>query len=144
MENIKLVKIDSDTKEIIKSKFKFGLYEDEECTKLIKEVESNKKEGTILFENLRYNTYYIKEISAPKEYQLSNETVKVEINDKGIFVNEIQITENEGMYSFQFENTKIPKIQTGNEINRIALASIIVISLLGITTGIIILKRKRS
>lgn len=57
---------------------------------------------------------------------------------------EIQITENEGMYSFQFENTKIPKIQTGNEINRIALVSSIVISLLGITTGIIILKRKRS
>lgn len=143
LKNIKLVKIDSDTKEIIKSKFKFGLYEDEECTKLIKEVESNKKEGTVLFEDLRYNTYYIKEISAPKEYELSNDVVKLEINDEGVFTNGTQISENDGMYSFEFENQKIPKIQTGNEISRVGLISSIVISLLGISTGVIILKRKK-
>ena len=143
LKNIKLVKIDSDTKEIIKSKLKFGLYEDEECTKLIKEVESDKKEGTVLFENLRYNTYYIKEISAPKEYELSNDIVKLEINDEGIFINGTQIDENDGIYSFEFENKKIPKIQTGNEISRVGLISSIVISLLGISTGVIILKRKK-
>ena len=47
------------------------------------------------------------------------------------------------MYSFEFENQKIPKIQTGNEISRVGLISSIVISLLGISTGVIILKRKK-
>lgn len=110
---------------------------------MIKEVESNKKEGTVLFEDLRYNTYYIKEISAPKEYELSNDVVKLEINDEGVFTNGTQISENDGMYSFEFENQKIPKIQTGNEISRVGLISSIVISLLGISTGVIILKRKK-
>ena len=37
LQNIKLVKIDANTKESIKEKFTFGLYEDEECKDLIKE-----------------------------------------------------------------------------------------------------------
>ena len=56
LQNIKLVKIDANTKESIKEKFTFGLYEDEECKDLIKEYESNKEEGTIIFEDLRYGT----------------------------------------------------------------------------------------
>ena len=42
------------------------------------------------------------------------------------------------------ESIQIEYQETEKEINRIALVSSIVISLLGITTGIIILKRKRS
>ena len=38
LKNIKLNKIDSQMKEIIKEKFSFGIYEDEECNNLIKEV----------------------------------------------------------------------------------------------------------
>lgn len=66
LTDVRLIKIDKDTKEVIKSDFSFGIYEDEECTKLIKEVRSDKKLGTVLFEDLRYSTVYIKELSAPK------------------------------------------------------------------------------
>lgn len=66
LSNIQIIKIDSESKEIIKSKFIFGLYADEQCTELIKEVESDKNAGMAVFEDLRYNTFYIKELSAPK------------------------------------------------------------------------------
>lgn len=63
LKSVQVEKIDKETGEHIKSnKFTFGIFEDEECTKLIKEVGANEFEGTALFENLRYNTYYIKEL----------------------------------------------------------------------------------
>ena len=63
LKSVQVEKIDKDTGEHIKSnKFTFGIFEDEECTKLIKEVGANEFEGTALFEGLRYNTYYIKEL----------------------------------------------------------------------------------
>lgn len=63
LKSVQVEKIDKDTREHIKSnKFKFGIYEDEECTKLIKEAGANEFEGTALFDNLRYGTYYIKEL----------------------------------------------------------------------------------
>ena len=39
LKNVKIVKIDSETKEAIKDKFTFAIYEEPECTKLIKEVQ---------------------------------------------------------------------------------------------------------
>lgn len=62
LKSVQVEKIDKDTGEHIKSnKFTFGIYEDEECTKLIKIAAANEFEGTALFDNLRYGTYYIKE-----------------------------------------------------------------------------------
>lgn len=139
--DVKIVKVDKDTKEIIKSDFSFGIYEDEECTKLIKEVKSDKETGTVLFEDLRYSTAYIKELSAPKNYQLSDKILKLEINNKGVFLDGTELTEENDIYSFEFENEQIPKIQTGNEINYILLISVVIISILVIAFGIVILKR---
>ena len=130
LTNVKLVKIDKDTKEVIKSNFKFGLYEDEECTKLIKEFTSDKETGTILFEDMRYSTTY--------------KVLKLEINDKGVFLDGTELTEENDTYSFEFENTRIPKVQTGNETNYILLAIIIVISISLIIAGVVILKRNNN
>lgn len=141
LSNIKVVKIDSDTKEVIKSQFSFGLYADENCTQLIIEVDSNIEEGTALFEDLRYGTYFIKEISEPEGYILSNEIVRLEINNEGVFINGTKLEEIEDIYNFEFENKQIPKIQTGNEMNYILLISIAVISLLAIILGVVLLKR---
>ena len=129
---------------VIKSNFKFGLYEDEECTKLIKEFTSDKETGTILFEDMRYSTTYIKELEAPKNYQLSDKVLKLEINDKGVFLDGTELTEENDTYSFEFENTRIPKVQTGNETNYILLAIIIVISISLIIAGVVILKRNNN
>ena len=141
LKNVKVIKVDSETKEIIKDKFTFAIYEDPECTKTIKEVKSNSEDGTALFEELRYGTYYIKEIKAPKDYELSNKIVKVEINDKGIFVDDTQVEENENTVEFTFENKKIEVPKTGVESKIKLFASAIILSLLGIAY---IIKRKQN
>lgn len=141
LKNVKVIKIDTETKEVIKDKFIFAIYEDPECTKLIKEVKSNSEDGTALFEELRYGTYYIKEIKAPKDYELSNKIVKVEINDKGIFVDDTQVEETENTIEFTFENKKIGVPKTGVESKIKLFASAIILSLLGITY---IIKRKQN
>ena len=144
LTDITLVKIDKDTKEKIKSKFTFGLYEDKECTKLIQMVDSNKREGTVTFEDLRYGTFYAKEISSPKNYKLSDKVVKIKINDKGVFVNNKEITADEDFaYKFEFENEKIPDVHTGITFSMVALIAIAIISVILMTAGIIYLKRKK-
>ena len=62
LKSVQVEKIDQATGEHIKSnKFEFNLYEDEPCTKLIKTVGANEFEGTALFKDLRFGTFYIKE-----------------------------------------------------------------------------------
>ena len=143
LKNVKIVKIDSQTKETIKDKFTFAIYEDPECTKLIKEVQSNKDEGTAVFEELRYGIYYIKETKAPTDYELSNKIVKVEINDKGIFVDDEQVEEKENTIEFSFENKKIEVPKTGDESNLKLIGGIAILSMLGITYIIIHNRNKK-
>lgn len=143
LKTLKIFKVDEDAGEIIKDKFTFAIYEDEECTKLIQMVDSDKKQGTVIFEGIRYGTVYLKEVSAPKGYQLSEKIVKIEINDNGVFADGELLEDDNSICTFTYYNKQIPKIQTGNEINYILLIASIVISLLGITSGIIILKRNK-
>lgn len=114
LKNIKLNKIDSKTKELIKEKFVFGIYEDEECNNLIKEVKSNKNDGYVVFDQLRYGKYYIKEIKAPVGYELSNKIVNIEINDNRVFADGNLIEENDSIYSIDFENDIIEVPNTGD------------------------------
>ena len=145
LKNAKVVKVDSQTKETIKDKFKFGIYEDKECTKLIKELQANKEDGFITFEDLRYTldgAYYIKETEAPKGYELSDRVVKVEINDKGIFVDDAQVEEKDKTFEFTYENKKIEIPNTGaSNYGKIAL----IIAIISLVAGasIIISNRKR-
>ena len=143
LSSIRVEKIDKDTGEHIKSnKFVFGIYEDEECTKLIKEVGANIFEGTALFEDLRYGTYYIKENKAPLGYSLSKQVIKIEINENGVFADGVSLEENEGIYSFEYYNTLLPIIQTGKEYTNQILFGIAVVSSIIALVGIIILKKK--
>lgn len=137
LKNVRVIKVDAETKQTIKDKFTFAIYEDPECTKLIKEVKSNKEEGIALFEELRFGTYYIKEIKAPKDYELSNRVVKVEINDKGIFIDDVQAEEKDSTIEFTFENKKIEVPKTGDESKIKLFAGAILLSLLGIVYIII-------
>ena len=143
LKNIKIVKKDIDTQEVIKDDFKFGIFEDAECTKLIKEIESDKENGTVTFENLRYGKFFIKETQAPNNYQLSDEILKIEINDQGIFINGQVFDEADSTVTFTYYNRRIPEIQTGNELNYALLGTNLIISLAGIITGIVMIKRKK-
>ena len=112
LKTLQLTKIDKETKETIKDKFTFGLYIDKKCTELIQQVDSNAKEGTVMFSDLRYGTYYVKEVSAPNGYILSEKIVKVEINEKGVFVDKKEIQEENSIYKFEFCNKKIETPKT--------------------------------
>lgn len=145
LKDVKVVKIDSKTKEVIKDEFIFGIYEDQECTKLIQEIKSNKEDGFVMFKDLRYGEYYIKELQAPKNYNLSTEIAKVEINDKGVFVNGNLIEEIEDVYSFEFENAPIETPKTSDNRNQTVLsvfAGMSAMSLLAIGIYEIIKRRK--
>lgn len=107
LTDVTLVKIDSKTKEIIKADFTFGIYKDENCTDLIQEINSDSENGTITFKDLRYGTFYIKEVKAPNGYIKSDKVIKLEINDKGVFVDGTQLESKDDVYSFDFENAPI-------------------------------------
>jgi hypothetical protein len=67
----------------------------------------------------------------------------LEINDNGVFINGTELVENDDCYSFEFANKQLPKINTGIEMNYMILISSILVSLFGITSGIVVLKRKK-
>lgn len=68
--------------------------------------------------------------------------MKIEINPDGVFANGVSLEETDGVYSFVYYNSLMPSIQTGNEMNYPLLFSLMGLSLVGITTGVIIIKRK--
>lgn len=145
LQNIKLVKIDSNTKEVIKDKFTFGIYEDAECTKLIKEVKSDKENGTVLFESLRYGIYYIKEIAAPKGYVLSDKVIKVEMNDKGTFIDNEKVESEDSTYTFEFENVPVDTPKTGDNSNLKLYAGLLGLSILALASvGVHEYKKRKS
>ena len=97
-----------------------------------------------MFDNIKYGVYYIKEVKAPTGYKLSDQIVKIEINDKGVFADGVSLEEKDDIYSFEYYNSLLPKIQTGNETNYLLLGSIAVISLIGVIGGIILLRKKHN
>ena len=81
---IKVNKVDYyDHKDILKAA-EFTLYSDAACTKKIRSVKTDTKNGIALFDDLIYGTYFIKETKAPAGYQLSDEVVKVTIDDEWV------------------------------------------------------------
>ncbi|MFR0761404.1 MAG: SpaA isopeptide-forming pilin-related protein [[Clostridium] innocuum] len=81
---IKVNKVDYyDHKDILKVA-EFTLYSDAACTKKISAAKTDTKNGIALFDDLIYGTYFIKETKAPAGYQLSDEVVKVTIDDEWV------------------------------------------------------------
>lgn len=109
LPKIEVNKVDKSTKKNITSKeFEFTAYADPECKEKIETVKGDTAEGTALF-MVDYGTTYIKETAAPQGYVLSDEIVKIEVNDNGIFVNDEEVTEEDKLlYSIVYENTMMP------------------------------------
>lgn len=138
LTNIQINKIDSQTKQIIKSKdFAFGIYKDAKCKELISTVNANKETGTATFKDIAFGTYYIKELEAPKGYKLSSEVIKVVVDEK---------LENVGKtYSISYMNTPMPAkgefvpTPTGDKTVFASFVSMVIVAI----TGIIFLLRKK-
>ena len=144
LHTLKLVKKDSKTEEIIKDKFAFGIYKDEACTELIEIVESDKTQGTITFKDLRYNTFFIKEENSPKGYVLSDKIIKVEINDKGVFIDGEQINGEDDIYTLDFYNAPVDTPKTGHDSNLMLWAILLGLSVISLTSvGVHEYKKRR-
>ena len=128
--NIQVNKVDAKTKQLIKDKdFEFTLYKDPDC--IYSMAAASSKDGSARFKDLRYGTYYIKETKAPFGYHLSTEVKKVVIDEnvKG------------DTYTFDYENTPIEIIQTGDPTNLLMIIGLGLVSMISI---IFILIKKES
>lgn len=128
--NIQVNKVDAKTKQLIKDKdFEFTLYKDPDC--IYSMAAASSKDGSATFKDLRYGTYYIKETKAPFGYHLSTEVKKVVIDEnvKG------------DTYTFDYENTPIEIIQTGDSTNLLMIIGLGLVSMISI---IFILIKKES
>ena len=121
LTSILVNKIDSKTHQnIIHNDFEFTMYSDEKCQNVLKTVKADTTKGTAFFEDLEYGqTVYVKETKAPQGYQLSDEVVKIVIDD--------QLEGIDMIHSLQYENTRIPVavVQTGDNadiVNALILA----------------------
>ena len=143
LTDLRIIKVDSSTHEIIKDKFTFGLYTNKECTKLIQQVDANAEDGYVDFTDIRYGHYYIKELSSPKDYELSDKVLEVEINDEGVFVDNEKLEQDDnGIYSIEFENTKIETPNTSDNSKLLIWATLLALSLASIT-GIGVYEHKK-
>lgn len=142
LSSVLVNKVDSVTGEnIISRKFEFTLYSDPECKNEIITVNANTDDGTALFSDLRYGTYYIKETKAPKGYMLSNEVVKIEINDKGVFANGKELTKENEVYSIVYQNSLLPSVFTGDSKSVLMYLTMAAIAVVFIAIMIIIKKK---
>lgn len=57
----------------------FGIYSDAECNNQVGTASISDDDGVIDFSGLQYGTYYIKELSAPKGYEYSDEVKSVRL-----------------------------------------------------------------
>lgn len=139
---IRVNKIDSITRKNIKNKqFEFSSFKDSECKEKIETKQANTIDGTAEF-TTTYGTIYIKETAAPQGYKLSNEVVKVEFNDDGMFVNDEKIDPVDGyIYSIVYQNAMLPSIQTG--IQNYLIPYLMLLVGAGLVLGILVMNHKK-
>lgn len=139
-------KVDSVTGKNIKSnKFEFTSYAQENCadSSKIEEIAGNQETGTAEF-LIRYGTTYIKESSAPQGYKLSDEVVKVEFTDKGLFVNGKEVkVDDEHRYSIVYQNVLLPSVNTGTTKNTDMMYMIIGIGIIALGVSIATVRKIR-
>lgn len=139
-------KVDSVTGQNIKSnKFEFSSYSQENCadSSKLETIAGDEQTGTAEF-LIRYGTTYIKESKAPKGYKLSDEVVKVEFTDKGLFVNGKEVkVDDEHRYSIIYQNALLPSVNTGTTKNKDMMYMIIGIGIIALGASIATVRKIR-
>lgn len=139
-------KVDSVTGQNIKSnKFEFTSYSQENCvdSSKLETIAGDEQTGTAEF-LIRYGTTYIKESKAPKGYKLSDEVVKVEFTDKGLFVNgKVVKVDDEHRYSIVYQNVLLPSVSTGTTKNKDTMYMIIGIGIIALGASIATVRKIR-
>lgn len=139
-------KVDSVTGQNIKSnKFEFTSYSQENCadSSKLETIAGDEQTGTAEF-LIRYGTTYIKESKAPQGYKLSDEVVKVEFTDKGLFVNGKEVkVDDEHRYSIVYQNVLLPSVNTGTTKNKDMMYMIIGIGIIALGASIATIRKIR-
>lgn len=139
-------KVDSVTGQNIKSnKFEFSSYAQENCadSSKLETIAGDEQTGTAEF-LIRYGTTYIKESKAPQGYKLSDEVVKVEFTDKGLFVNGKEVkADEEHKYSIVYQNALLPSVNTGTTKNKDMMYMIIGIGIIALGSSIATVRKIR-
>ena len=139
-------KVDSVTGQNIKSnKFEFTSYSQENCadSSKLETIAGDEQTGTAEF-LIRYGTTYIKESKAPQGYKLSDEVVKVEFTDKGLFVNGKEVkVDDEHRYSIVYQNVLLPSVNTGTTKNTDMMYMIIGIGIIALGASIATVRKIR-
>jgi len=142
LPKIAVDKVDAATGVAITSNdFQFTSYSDPECKEKLDVVAGNITDGTATFE-VDYGITYIKETGAPMGYMLSDEVVKVEINDEGMYVNDSKVDPGDDLiYHYVYNNTLLGGAKTAVGTNAGLLMAIGGASI--VIVGIIAIKMKR-
>lgn len=139
-------KVDSVTGQNIKSnKFEFSSYSQENCadSSKLETIAGDEQTGTAEF-LIRYGTTYIKESSAPKGYKLSDEVVKVEFTDEGLFVNDKEVhVDAEHRYSIVYQDVLLPSVNTGIAKNQNTMYFMIGVAVIAMGAAIITVRKIR-
>ena len=106
-------------------------------------IAGDQETGTAEF-LIRYGTTYIKESKAPQGYKLSDEVVKVEFTDKGLFVNGKKVkVDDEHRYSIVYQNVLLPSVNTGTTKNKDMMYMIIGIGIIALGASIATVRKIR-
>lgn len=135
---IKVNKVDYyDRKDILKVA-EFTLYSDSGCKNVLAIAETDPKTGIAIFEDLIYQTVYIKETKAPAGYQLSDEIIKVTIDDAWV-------NGDDKLRTIIYADKPLPggiiskRPQTGDTTSAVSLFGLVLLS----GTAIVFFNRKR-
>ena len=132
---IKVNKVDYyDHKDILKVA-EFTLYEDEACTKKIRTEKTNTENGIAVFDDLVYGIYYLKETKAPAGYELSDEVIKVTIDDRWV-------NGDDKLRTIIYPDRPLPAaggVATGNDAKPFLYLGLLIVSV----SGIFLIRRKR-
>lgn len=133
---IKVNKVDAEDRKDILKVAEFTLYSDAACTKKISAAKTDTKNGIALFDDLTYGTYFIKETKAPAGYELSDEVVKVTVDDEWV-------NGDDKLRTIIYADKPLPggAISTGDHTNTIIL--FIITGLAGSMVGFAAYKRRK-
>lgn len=103
----RLSKMDALTHRLIEDNtFEYTLFSDEACTDKMISVSNENKSFVEM--KIPYGIGYIRETQSPRGYLKSNESIKVELNQEGFYVNEGHVVlKGKAFYSFVFGNEPI-------------------------------------
>ena len=145
LTDIQVQKVDAQTDQLIRSKdFAFTMYEDENCKKEVRTVHADQESGTATFEDVNYGVYYIKETQAPMGYLLSDEVLKVEINEEGVFFNDELVDPEEDIYIYRYLNELVPSVPTGDDTNQVMLWMLLFGALAGLSVTFCYAKKNKA